>query len=242
MPRGQRPRSRTMAVLVEVSSMNTSRAGSNMPCSRIQRRRARATSARFCSAACRLFFEADRVPLEEAPHRAAAAGDPSLAHRRDDLIQRQIRSVGNQHQQKVRVRLQGRDAAPARLGGYTSGFLLPLHPFDGRTRTHCEPFRGLASRCAGRDGLHYSLAQLQRTWLRHRSASKNRISAARFSHSNHPGNTDSTKVKSALIIALTARHKLPAVYPYRYHVASGGLICCGPEELEQYRQAASYVD
>ena len=52
---------------------------------------------------------------------------------------------------------------------------------------HCEPFRGLASRCAGRDGLHYLLAQLQRTWFRHRSASKNRISAARFSHSNHPG-------------------------------------------------------
>jgi putative tryptophan/tyrosine transport system substrate-binding protein len=45
-----------------------------------------------------------------------------------------------------------------------------------------------------------------------------------------------------LIIALTARHKLPAVYPYRYHVASGGLICYGPDELEQYRQAASYVD
>src|SRR5262245_50725504 len=45
-----------------------------------------------------------------------------------------------------------------------------------------------------------------------------------------------------LIIALTARHNLPAVYPYRYHVASGGLICYGPDELEQYRQAASYVD
>src|SRR4249919_4087144 len=164
-PRGQRPLTRTMFVLVAVSSINTSRAGSSMPCSRIQRRRARATSARFCSAACRLFFEADRVPLEEAPHRAAAAGDPSLAHRRDDLIQRQIRSVGNQHQQKVRVCLQGRDAASARLGGYTSGFLLPVHPFDGRTWTHCEPFRGLASRCAGLDGLHYSLAQLQRTWL-----------------------------------------------------------------------------
>ena len=40
MPRGQRPRSRTMLVEVAVSSMNTSRAGSNMPCSRIQRRRA----------------------------------------------------------------------------------------------------------------------------------------------------------------------------------------------------------
>jgi len=80
MPRGQRPRSRTMAVLVEVSSINTSRAGSNMPCSRIQRRRARATSARSCSAARRLFFEADIVSLEQPPDRTAAAGDPSLAH------------------------------------------------------------------------------------------------------------------------------------------------------------------
>jgi hypothetical protein len=41
-------------VLAEVSSMNTSLAGSNRPCSRIQRRRARATSARSCSAARRL--------------------------------------------------------------------------------------------------------------------------------------------------------------------------------------------
>ena len=45
-----------------------------------------------------------------------------------------------------------------------------------------------------------------------------------------------------LIIALAARQKLPAVYPYRYHVTSGGLICYGPDEIEQYRQAAGYVD
>src|SRR5208283_1259310 len=114
-PRGQRPRSRTMAVLVEVSSINTSRAGSNMPCSRIQRRRARATSARSCSAARRLFFKADIMSLVEPPYRDAAAGDPSLAHRRDDLIQRQIRLLDNQRQQKIRVRFQRRDAAPAWL-------------------------------------------------------------------------------------------------------------------------------
>ena len=42
--RGQRPLTRTMFVLVAVSSINTSRAGSSMPCSRIQRRRARATT------------------------------------------------------------------------------------------------------------------------------------------------------------------------------------------------------
>ena len=45
-----------------------------------------------------------------------------------------------------------------------------------------------------------------------------------------------------LIITLVARHKLPAIYPYRYYVTSGGLICYGPDELEQYRQSAGYVD
>jgi hypothetical protein len=41
-------------VLAAVSSMNTSRVGSSMVCSRFQRRRARATSSRSCSAARRL--------------------------------------------------------------------------------------------------------------------------------------------------------------------------------------------
>src|ERR1700720_3464104 len=44
------------------------------------------------------------------------------------------------------------------------------------------------------------------------------------------------------IIALAARHRLPAVYPFRYFVASGGLMSYGIEMLETYRQAASYVD
>jgi putative ABC transport system substrate-binding protein len=44
------------------------------------------------------------------------------------------------------------------------------------------------------------------------------------------------------IIALAARHRLPAVYPFRYFVASGGLMSYGIETLETYRQAASYVD
>jgi putative ABC transport system substrate-binding protein len=45
-----------------------------------------------------------------------------------------------------------------------------------------------------------------------------------------------------LIIALAARHRLPAVYPNRFHVISGGLISYGPTFLEQYRRAADYVD
>jgi putative ABC transport system substrate-binding protein len=45
-----------------------------------------------------------------------------------------------------------------------------------------------------------------------------------------------------LIIALAARLKLPAVYPYRYFVTVGGLISYGPDFVDQYRQAAGYVD
>jgi putative ABC transport system substrate-binding protein len=41
---------------------------------------------------------------------------------------------------------------------------------------------------------------------------------------------------------MAARHKLPAVYPYPYYVASGGLISYGPDPVDQYRRAAGYVD
>jgi putative ABC transport system substrate-binding protein len=45
-----------------------------------------------------------------------------------------------------------------------------------------------------------------------------------------------------LIIALAARHKLPAVYSERSYVAAGGLISYGPDYIDQYRKAAGYVD
>jgi putative tryptophan/tyrosine transport system substrate-binding protein len=45
-----------------------------------------------------------------------------------------------------------------------------------------------------------------------------------------------------LIIALAARHKLPAVFPERLYAATGGLISYGPNYLDQFRRAAGYVD
>ena len=45
-----------------------------------------------------------------------------------------------------------------------------------------------------------------------------------------------------LIIALAARHKLPAVYWQRFYRARGGLMSYGPDLLDQYRRAAGYVD
>ena len=51
-----------------------------------------------------------------------------------------------------------------------------------------------------------------------------------------------TNTHRDLISALAARHRLPAVYPYRYFVAAGGLISYGPDVIDQYRRAAGYVD
>jgi putative ABC transport system substrate-binding protein len=44
------------------------------------------------------------------------------------------------------------------------------------------------------------------------------------------------------INALMVRHRLPAVYPFRYYVESGGLVGYGPDIIGEYRPAAGYVD
>jgi putative ABC transport system substrate-binding protein len=51
-----------------------------------------------------------------------------------------------------------------------------------------------------------------------------------------------TSTNRESIIALAARFRLPAVYPFRYFAANGGLMSYGTEVLDTYRQAASYID
>jgi putative tryptophan/tyrosine transport system substrate-binding protein len=55
------------------------------------------------------------------------------------------------------------------------------------------------------------------------------------------GSTDAL-VQRELITTLAARHRLPAVYSFRYFAASGGLISYGPDSIDPYRRAAGYVD
>jgi putative tryptophan/tyrosine transport system substrate-binding protein len=49
-------------------------------------------------------------------------------------------------------------------------------------------------------------------------------------------------VHRELIITLAARYRLPAVYPLRVFASGGGLISYGPDQIDQYRRAAGYVD
>jgi putative tryptophan/tyrosine transport system substrate-binding protein len=49
-------------------------------------------------------------------------------------------------------------------------------------------------------------------------------------------------IQRDLLIKLAARHRLPAVYPYRFFVDTGGLMSYGPNLIDGYRRSASYVD
>ncbi len=65
-----------------------------------------------------------------------------------------------------------------------------------------------------------------------RSSNGGLIVTANQFGANHP----------TLIATIAARHRLPAVYPFRYYVTAGGLISYGPDQIGQYRPAAAYVD
>ena len=54
--------------------------------------------------------------------------------------------------------------------------------------------------------------------------------------------TAGSAARRKLIINLSARYKLPTVYPYRYYAAEGGLISYGPNTHDPIRRAAGYVD
>jgi putative tryptophan/tyrosine transport system substrate-binding protein len=56
------------------------------------------------------------------------------------------------------------------------------------------------------------------------------------------GPPSSVRRHNDLIVALAARHRLPAIYPANTFVISGGLMSYAPDRLDQYRRAASYVD
>jgi ABC-type uncharacterized transport system substrate-binding protein len=51
-----------------------------------------------------------------------------------------------------------------------------------------------------------------------------------------------TVVHRRLIVALAAQHRVPAIYAYRDVVADGGLIAYGVDVVDEFRQAAGYID
>src|SRR5438132_3979665 len=158
-----------MFVVTAVSSINTRRAGSSMPCSRTQRRRARATSAPLRSAARRLFFDGDAVASKEPGERAPASWDSPLVQRRNNLTQREVRMLTDEGENPLRVLLQWRSTPSTRY--WLAGPVLAkaLHPSDRGTDADVELFGRFTSGSSVFHKANDSHSQLTRIRSMHRS-------------------------------------------------------------------------
>jgi putative ABC transport system substrate-binding protein len=153
----------------------------------------------------------------------------------------------------------GYAASLARPGGNSTGFTALEFGFSGKW---LELLKAIAPRTtrvavlrdpslvgAGQIGAIQSVAPsfgVELTPVSVRDAGEIERAIAAFAHGSNDGLivTVSTAavVNRETILALAARHRLPAVYPYRYFASGGGLVSYGPEQVDQYRQAAGYVD
>jgi putative ABC transport system substrate-binding protein len=79
-----------------------------------------------------------------------------------------------------------------------------------------------------------------------RDASEIEDAVAAFAQSANGGlivpGDPSTQAHRDLIIALANRYKLPATYPSRFFAKDGGLVSFGPNFIDEFKSAASYVD
>lgn len=161
-PLGARPCKRVMLVLTAVSSMKQRRVESRSPCSRIQRRRARATSARSCSEACKTFFKRDAVTLQKTEQRSTAAGDFPLVHRNHDLVECPVLLLINEGNNLPGVIVQRRAAPPEGLGFVSSLSAPCLMPPDRRADTNSVAFRCLTPARSLVNRFNNTFAQIRR--------------------------------------------------------------------------------
>ena len=156
-----------MVVFTDVSSMKTRLDELSRLCCRIQCRRARATSARCCSVARRLFFKADAVSLEKPPERTAAAGYFLPVHSHDELFERPVQPFSDQRKNRLRMVLQRRPAPAARLRRASALAPPRLKPPDRRGGTDIKMLRRLTPRCSPLNRVDHTLPQIPRTSLGH---------------------------------------------------------------------------
>jgi putative ABC transport system substrate-binding protein len=148
----------------------------------------------------------------------------------------------------------------ARPGGNATGFMTTEHSIGGKwlellkqiapSVTRAAVFRSPAIPSGiGQFGAIQTIAPSLRVEVNPvnvRDASEIEHAVAAFARGANGGlivtQSASANVHRDLIVTLAAQHKLPAVYFDRSFVVAGGLISYGPDQINQYRQAAGYVD
>ena len=148
----------------------------------------------------------------------------------------------------------------ARAGGNATGFAIFEYGMSGKWLELLKEIAPSVKRVAvlrdaaiasgtGQWGAIQSVAPLfgvELTPLNMRDAQEIERAITTFAQSSNDGlivaGSALATVHRDLIIGLAARHRLPAVYTARFHVTSGGLMSYGPDSVDPYRRAASYVD
>jgi putative ABC transport system substrate-binding protein len=101
-----------------------------------------------------------------------------------------------------------------------------LEPFEAAARFHgIEPVAAPVRTAADIERVITSLADRPRTGL-----------------ALMPDTALSVQKLRSLIVSLTASHRLPTVYPYRYWIDDGGLVSYGIDQADLYRRAPTYID
>jgi putative tryptophan/tyrosine transport system substrate-binding protein len=146
----------------------------------------------------------------------------------------------------------------ARPGGNTTGFTLFEYSSSGKWLELLKEIAPRVTRVAVLRDLTIGPAQLsaiqavapsfgvELSAVGVRDADEIERTVAAFARSSNAGlivtASASAVVHRDLITMLAARYRLPAVYPFRYNVTSGGLISYGANSIDMYRRAAGYVD
>lgn len=148
----------------------------------------------------------------------------------------------------------------ARPGGHTTGFALFEYGLSGKWLAILKEIRPSIRRVAvlraasdtgsmGQLGAIQSVAPsfgVDLTILRLRDAAEIERDVANFSDGEESGLIVTASpygaTHAAAVTHIAAKHRLPAVYPFRYFVQAGGLASYGPDGTKEFRPAAAYVD
>ena len=146
----------------------------------------------------------------------------------------------------------------ARPGGNTTGFTVFEYGMSGKWVELLKEIAPGVRRVAVLRDLAIGIAQLaaiqavapsfgvELSVIGVRDADEIESAVAAFARSPNGGlivtTSTSALIHRELISTLAARHRLPAVYPFRYYVTAGGLISYGPDSIDPYRRAAGYID
>jgi putative ABC transport system substrate-binding protein len=191
-----------------------------------------------------------------APDAILTAGSPTLA-----ALQQATRTVPIVFVNVIDPVGSGFVESLARPGGNTTGFLLFEYSLSGKwlellkqiapSTTRAAVFRDTNNPAVNAQfGAIQSMAPslgIEVSPINLRDASEIERAVAAFAHSANAGLVMTGSpllggIHRSLIIELAARAKLPAVYYARQFVVAGGLISYGPDFVDQYRRAASYID